>query len=193
MSFELDTATAAKMTDFDVLSDKDREPDSNPGVALQLTMLLANDSLSMFDGFLRSCLYCKNASPASGEQATIATDLPNLTTIGKNIGEFGWAAEFTGYTMIFDHGLAGASNIELTDCKLSGWRIFPKEGGTVQYKFKVESPDVAEVIRGKLTGFKSQEVHVLFSPPEVEEPELDLADQGSSKPRGRRNRQAQPA
>lgn len=182
MNFELTTATAAKVTDFDILSDKDREPDTNPGVAIALSMLLANECLTMFDGFLRGALYTKNASSAPGEQQTIATDMPNLTPIGKAIGEFGWNAELTGYTMTFDYGVAGISNIVLKDCKLSAWRIFPKEGGSVQVKFKVESPDVPELVRGKLTGFKSQEVHVLFAPPVVVDEQQDLEEQPGRTP-----------
>lgn len=184
MEFAIATPTAGKMTDFDILSDKDREPDTNPGVAVAITMLMANECLTMFDGYLRPMLYTKNGTG----QETVATDLPNLSAIGKAIGEFGWTAELTGYTMVFDHGLAGQSNIELTDCKLTGWRIFPKEGGSVQIKLKVESPDVPELVRGKLSGFKSQEVHVLFAPPVVEEQKPDLAEQGGASPAAKSTR-----
>lgn len=191
MNFELPTATAAKMTDFDILSDKDREPDTNPGVAIALTMLLANENLTMFDGFLLGALYTKTGAG----QDSLVTDAPNLTAIGKAIGEFSWNEELAGYRMVFDHGLAGSSNLELTDCKLTGFRLFPKEGGSVQIKLKVESPDVPEGVRGKLSGFKSQEVHVLFFAPVVEEKKPDLADQGGEPktPRGRRGNTQTPA
>jgi hypothetical protein len=166
-TFELETATAARMVEYGVLSDKDREPDTNPGCALSFALTVANDVLTMFDGSLRSTLYCKNANST---QESIVEDLPNLTAIGKALGQFNWALELTGYTLTFDHGLAGGSNIVLKDCKLTDWKIQCKEGGSVTLKFKAEAPDVSEKHLGRLATFKSQEVQVLLKAPEVEAP-----------------------
>lgn len=184
MPFELEVPTEAKLTDYQALSDKDREPDANPGAALWFTMTVANEILSMFDGSLRGAIFTKNANSSPGEQESIVSDLPNLTGIGKALGQFHWDQELTGYTLTFDYGLAGKSNFDLSDCKLMNWAIQGKEGGSTFIKVKVEAPDVAEKIHGKLAMLKSQTVKILLAPPEVADDQAPL-EQEEPKPRGR--------
>lgn len=178
-TFELETATPAKMTDVNVLSDKDRGPDANPGAAMFFTLTCANDLLSMFDGRLRHTLFCKSAASSPPAQGTITgvdpvSDLPNLTPIGKALAQFDWDLELTGYTLTFDHGLGGPhSDITIEDCTLSGWKILAKEGGSVQLKFKAEAPDVSEQIHGKLATLKAREVKLLLTPPEVVQEDVE--------------------
>lgn len=179
--FELESPTNAKLTDVIVLSDKDRAPDTNPGVGLDFAMTVANDHLAMFDGFLRSVLYTKNASSTKPEQATLdgvqpVSDMPNLTEIGKKLGQFGWDLELTGYTLTCDQGMGGPkSNIELGDCKLTNWRFKPKEGGSVEVKFRVESPDVNEKTHGKLALLKTREFPITLAAPEVAQADVEGA------------------
>ncbi len=174
MAFELETATTAKITDVLVLADKDRAPDTDPGVGLDIVMNVGNDILTMFDGGLRSALYTKNANSNSEQkQGTLegvqpVSDMPNLTTIGQRLGQFGWDAEFTGYDMVIDQGLGGkASNIEMADCVLSNFRFKPKEGGSVEMKFRVESPNASEKLHGRLAVLKTMERPIKLTAPEV--------------------------
>jgi len=181
MAFELDTPTNAKLIDVIVLSDKDRAPDTNPGIGLDFVMTTGNDVLIMFDGALRGMLYTKNASSSKPEQGTLegvqpVSDMPNLTEIGKKLGQFGWDLELTGYSLTCDQGLGGAkSNIGLDDCKLTNWRFKPKEGGSVEVKFRVESPDVSEKIHGKLALLKTREFPILLAAPEVVQADVEQA------------------
>lgn len=177
--FELDTPTTAKLTDVIVLSDKGREPGTNPGAGLDFIVNTSNDILTMFDGTLRSMLYTKNANSSAPQQQTLEnvepiSDLPNLTEIGKKLGQFGWDLELTGYSLELDHGMGGKSNIVLEDCKLTNWRFKCKEGGSVEVKFRVESPDVNEKTHGKLALLKTMEFPILLAAPEVQ-PQLEEA------------------
>jgi hypothetical protein len=163
MPFALEVATEAKLVDYDQLSDKDREPDANPGAKLELTMTLPNTALTMFDGFLRGMLFGKD------DQGTTDGDgLTKLTNIAEKIGKFSWGEELTGYTITFDYGLAGKSNFSFEDTKLCGFVMTPKPG-SVFLRFVTESPDVAEKWHGKLALLKSQTVKILLKPPVVDD------------------------
>jgi hypothetical protein len=177
MAFQLEHMTAAKLTDLEVLSQKDREPDANPGIALFFSATMSNHCLTMFDGYLRSACYAK-ASGAPPQQQGLegvepVTDMPSLTAIGEALGQFGWHGELTGCLLCIDHGMGGKSDIELDDCKVSNYRIQCKEGGTVIIKFKVEAPDVAEIVFGKLSKLKSQDVKITLVQHAVEQEEID--------------------
>lgn len=171
MTFEIETLAKAKCTEVLVLSQKNREPGDNPGVALSFAMVLGNDALSYFDGSLKSFLYTKQAGNA--KQADLAgvdpvSDMPNLTAAGMRLGKFAWDQELTGYSLTIDQGIGGASNVELDDCKLSSFRIDPKEGGSFMLSFLAESPDASEKTFGKLAHMKNTEVSILLAAPVVE-------------------------
>lgn len=62
MTFELESPTAGKLLDLVVLSQKNRQPDENPGGKISFEVTLANHVLSYFDGRLKGFLFAKNAS-----------------------------------------------------------------------------------------------------------------------------------
>lgn len=185
MSFELETFTKAKLTDVVVLSQKNRQPDENPGAKLSFELALGNDSLSYFDGHLKTTLFTKNGGAAKAGQGTlegvpVVSDMPNLTGIGQKVGTLHWDLELTGYTLEIDHGMGGKSNLEVKDCVLSNFRITPKEGGTVIVKFDAESPDVAENVFGKLATLKTREIEIALSAPTPAQQSID--DEPKTKP-----------
>jgi hypothetical protein len=190
--FELETATKAKLTDVVVLSQKNRQPDENPGAKLSFDMALSNDSLVLFDGALKSTLFTKNGrgdGQATLDGVAVVSDKPNLTGIGQHVSVLHWELELTGYSLIIDHGMGGKSNIEIEDCTLSNFRIAPKEGGTVQVKFDAESANVAEKAFGKLATLKTREIQITLTPPSVEQDDIEGAD--APAPRGRKAREAE--
>ncbi len=102
------------------------------------------------------------------------SDTPNLTGIGAKVGTLHWEQELTGYELVIDLGLGGKrSNLEITDCVLSNWRLTPKEGGTVVTKVDVESADVSEAAFGKLAKLKSCEMQITLAAPEVAQQDID--------------------
>lgn len=178
MPFELELPTKAKLADIIVLSQKNRQPDENPGAKLSFEVEVTNDALAMFDGALRSFLYTKNGKavkPAQGDLdgVPVVSDTPNLTGIGQRCGVLHWEHELTGYELAIDLGLGGRSNLQIADCVLSNWRLIPKEGGTVTVKFDCESADVSEQAFGRLAKLKSREVDVVLLAPEPAQQPLD--------------------
>ena len=172
MPFELESMTAAKLTDVVVLSSKNRMPDENPGAKLSVELSTANDALSAFDGFLKGFLFTRNHQPGTEAQQDLdgvdpISDAPNLTAIGSRVGSLHWDLELTGYTLTIDHGLGGKSNMTVADCSVGNFRILPKEGGTVVIKFDVESADIPEKVFGKLATLKTREVKLTLTAPEV--------------------------
>lgn len=175
MSFVLETLTKTKITDVMVLSQKNREPDQNPGAALSFSMELSNNALSYFDGSLKSFLYTKSAASSAApaqqglEGVEQVSDLPNLTRGGIKMGKFNWNEDLYGYELVIDHGMGGKSNLELADCIVSNFKVEPKEGGTILLGFLLESQDVPEKVFGKLATLKNREVQITLTAPEVKQ------------------------
>ena len=181
--FELESTTKAKLVDVVVLSQKNRQPDDNPGAKLTLSIDLPSDSLVLFDGRLRGYLFEKTTAP-QGAIEGLASE--QLTGIGKRIGTMRWAHDLVGYELVVDMGLGTAqSNLTIADCQLSGWRLTPKEGGAFTAKVNVESSDVSEAAFGKLAKLKSREISITLTPPEVQQESLD---QGGDAPAPGKNR-----
>lgn len=169
--FELLNPTKAKLLDVVVLSQKNRQPDENPGAKLNFEVQLSADILAAFDPRLKSTLFMKGSTSESAKQAALdgipeASDMPNLTGIGMKIGKFPWHQEMTGYTLVIDHGMGGKkSDLTITDGMLSNWRFTPKEGGTVIARMSFESANVTEAQFGRLAKMKSRDIEVKFQPP----------------------------
>lgn len=170
--FELREKTKGKLIDLVVLSQKGRKPEDNPGAKITIALTLTNHALIHFDGHLRGMLFVK-ASGGAAPQGDLAgveqvSDMPSLSGIGAKIGTFGWKHELTGYEFTIVYGTGRRdSNITIEDCKLSGWRITPKEGGTVEVKVNIESENVSEGQFGKLAHLKSRDIELMLTPPDA--------------------------
>lgn len=185
--FILETPTKAKQTDLEVLSQKNRPPDSNPGVVLSFMAERPNNALTELDGNLRRMLYSKNANadttPQKGlEGVEPISDLPNLTPIGERMGRFHWAYKQTGCTLTYDYGAGGSSNIVLRDVTVEALSVTPKEGGTTTWQWKCEVADVDVQIFGKLATFKNREVSLMLAGPDIEQRELTEDDVFTNRP-----------
>lgn len=184
--FELLNPTKAKLLDVVVLSQKNRQPDENPGAKLNFEVQLSADVLAFFDSKLKTTLFMKGSSSESAKQAALdgipeASDLPNLTGIGMKIGKFPWHQELSGYKLVIDHGMGGGkSDLQITDGLLSNWRFTPKEGGTVIARMSFESANVTEAQFGRLAKMKSRDIEVMFRPPE--EVQQSLPGASAAKP-----------
>ena len=176
-SFEFETPTSIKITDVVVLSQKNCDPGDNPGAQLKVLAAVSNNTLTQFDGSLKSMLFHKSAA-SSASQGSLdgiepVTDMPNLTGIGLAIGVIHWDAKLTGYELVIDYGMGEKSNITLDGCELSGFKIDPKEGGTVEIAFTIEAEDVGEGQFGKLATLKSQEVKITLAAPDVAQESME--------------------
>jgi hypothetical protein len=194
--FKLAELTTAKVLEVDVLSDKDRAPDANPGAALNVSMTHSNNLLTMFDGFLRGMFYrAVDANPdpkqdrlegIPAKENDTSTDMPKLTEIGMHIREVNWELELVGYQLYIDYGTAGPSAINLTECKLSNFKFQMKEGGSIISKFRIEAPDVGWEVHGKLAMLKSQEIKMTLTAPVVQSDD-DVATVENTLPFGHKD------
>lgn len=180
MQFDLGQATKAKVLDVQVLSQKNRQPDENPGAKISLELQLTNHVLDSFDPSLRAFLFTKGPGSVSAKNATLdgipeVSDLPNLSPAAMKIPVLRWNQELSGYRLVIDQGLGGKkSDLEVTDCLLSGFRFFPKEGGTLIAKCIVESANVDGKQWGVLAKLKSRPVEILLRAPAEAQKKLPL-------------------
>lgn len=193
--FELDQPTKVKITEVRVLSQKNRKIDDNPGAKVSVDCLVPNDVLSTFDGHLKGALYTRNSATPQDQQGTldgvqVVSDMPDLTTMGKQCGTIKWQGDMTGYTLAIDLGIGRPeSNVEEGDCQITGMRITPKDGGSVRLQFHVEAPNLSDKQWPKVAHLKAREVELALFAPEpstqrdVEDDDDAPAGSGGRKPR----------
>lgn len=175
MKFEIEDFAPVKLNSANFRSQLHGE-EHVPAVDLSFTMDAPNTVLSYFDGFLLSGLYyCSAAS--SGQKVIDGVDqvLPNLRFPKLGL-PLKWEDTGKGYYLEVDYGLGpDESNIELDLCTVGEFRLSPKEGGTVEIKFRVQvsgSP-LTEKVCGKLASLIQQEVKVKLLAPEAPQDEDD--------------------
>lgn len=147
MTFQILTPTKTRLDDVRVLSQKNRQPDENPGVQLFLSMKLSNHVLVSLDPSLKPFLFTsatneptatkrKDNSTGTLDGVEPVTDLPKLSSIGSNVSSLPWGAELTAMKL----GIAFATtNLPLDDCRIHRMRIKPQDGGTVELKYVVDA------------------------------------------------------
>lgn len=171
MTFSIESPTKAKLMNLEVLSQKNRQPDENPGVKLTIGEInLPADALAHFDGALRSFLF--DRVPAKqGELNGMETE--KLTRAGTRVGTLKWKETFAGHTLVIERGTGGRSNLNLADCEISGIRLTPKDGGSCTMKANFEAGDASEQLFGKLAKLKSCEITITLQPPEVKQGDIE--------------------
>ena len=178
MAFELEDFTPAKLCSINARSEKHGPDELHPAVDLSFQLDAANTILSHLDGALLSSLYHKSeAGDQGGQQQLDGVDelvnLPNLRF--PFMGTIKWGKEYAGYTLTIEHGLGGASDIQLLDCKVNEFRVNPKEGGTVELKFRVQcSTNLTEKTMGKLALLVQHEVPIMLQAPEAKDDQQDI-------------------
>lgn len=178
MAFELEDFTPVKLCSINARSEKHGPDELHPAVDLKFQLDAANTILSHLDGALLSSLYHKSEAGGQGGQQSLdgvdeAVNLPNLRF--PFMGTIKWAKEYAGYTLTIEHGLGGASDIQLLDCKVNEFRINPKEGGTVELSFRVQcSTNLTEKTMGKLALLVQHEVPIMLQAPEAKDDQQDI-------------------
>lgn len=176
--FQIETASKSKMLNVIVLSQKNRKPDDNPGAKLAIEIQLPASAMAHFAAKMPGYFFeAAKQPPKQGqlEGVPAASETPNLTEFGLKVKRLEWEHEMTGYTFVIVLGTARKeSNITITDCILSGWRLMPKEGGTVVARFNLESGDVSEATFGRLAKLKGRDMEITLAPPVINQQDLEL-------------------
>ncbi|MGA0608876.1 hypothetical protein [Caldimonas sp. KR1-144] len=168
--FELSEVTTLKLTNVSPRKECHGE-DLVQAIDLSLKWETSNESLSEFDGWLRSSLYYSAAAEAGQGTVDGVPDfsLPNLRSPKLKM-PLKWDWEGAGYTMRIDHGLGGKSDLVLLGCNLKKVTFDCREGGTVFVEFMVQSnTDITEKIVGKLCALEGTEIEAtLLAPNDVD-------------------------
>lgn len=167
-TFEIEEPTLVKLNSASFRSEVHGK-ELVPAVDLSFTGDFPNSVLSSFDGALLSSLYYRSAATeGQGEIDGVEQILPNLRFARMGL-PIKWDSFVQGATLVIDYGLGESQNIELDLCKVNNFQITPKEGGTVEVKWRVQcaSDRLTETVRGKLTGLIQHEVELTLTAPEV--------------------------
>lgn len=170
MAFEIEDFTPVKITSVNPCSERHGPEELHPAVDLHISLTTGNNILTALDGKLLDALYTKNANADQGGQQNLegveeVSNLPNLKF--PLMGALKWKKDLIGYTLTVQHGMG--SDIVLTGCKVNNFTIDPKEGGSVDLKFRVQSSDVDERTLGKLGLLVQNEVDVMLLAPEAKQ------------------------
>lgn len=170
MAFEIEDFTPVKITSVNPRSERHGPEELHPAVDLHISLTTGNNILTALDGKLLDALYTKNANADQGGQQNLegveeVSNLPNLKF--PLMGALKWKKDLVGYTLTVQHGVG--SDIVLKGCKVNNLTIDPKEGGSVDLKFRVQSSDVDERTLGKLGLLVQNEVDVMLLAPEAKQ------------------------
>lgn len=170
MAFEIEDFTPVKITSVNPRSERHGPEELHPAVDLHISLTTGNNILTALDGKLLDALYTKNANADQGGQQNLegveeVSNLPNLKF--PLMGALKWKKDLIGYTLTVQHGVG--SDIVLKGCKVNNFTIAPKEGGSVDLKFRVQSSDVDERTLGKLGLLVQNEVDVMLLAPEAKQ------------------------
>lgn len=173
MTFQFPNFTKAKIANVNARSEKHGPDNLVPAVDITVVMDQPNSILDAFHPDLLGLIYCKREGGVDEGQTSLdgvdeVSDVPNLRFPFMGL-PLVWSKELSGYTFTLDHGLGGKSELILTDCKVNNFRIEPKEGGTVEVKFRVQSStSLTEKTLGKLALLIQHEVPFKLVPPKAE-------------------------
>lgn len=129
---------------------------------LTIEAAFSNKQLDQFATGLRDSLY-RMATDADGADLVTDLEAPSVLKYPK-MSPFSYDMEGTGYTLLVDYGLGGASDIELIDAKVDSFAISPLEGGTVAIKFNVAvHPEALDV--GRLCEMQKRDIDITLTAP----------------------------
>lgn len=179
--FEFPRLTKAKLSSVNVRSEKHGK-ELVPAADLKIVVDSSNDILDKFHADLKTALYYKAQAEGEdqGELDGIepVTNLPNLK-FSRLESPQKWDFEGSGYRLDVDYGLGEASNLEMFNCDVNSIAFTCKEGGTVELSFRVQVSNIEERIIGKLAGLVQHEIHIILTPPTVEDVAPILKDMES--------------
>lgn len=149
MQLEFRELTKAKLIDVNPRSEKRGAHDLVPAVDVRLQVDTTNAALAQLDPELCDWLY-KNSAQEGLPGIDPVSDQTELRF--PDLGyPLHWGGEGTGYSLLFQMGINGLSDIQLHGSKLHKVTLTAKAGGTVQIAFTVScAQDVSETDVGKL-------------------------------------------
>lgn len=180
MRIEFTGKTKAIINDIEIQSLKKGQTDVVPAVCITLKATLANSTLSMLDASLLGFLFEKGMPADSNQQVLdgipVVSDMPKLTDAAVALGALSWDGEQTGATIKIYQGVTGDEDITLRDCTVRKVKVEPVEGGAVEWRFEVYTPDVDEHTIGALGVLKSLTRDIELVPAQPVDDQRDIED-----------------
>lgn len=179
MRLEFIGHTKGKVTKVGGFTHKLGQKDTRPGAQLRLMATVANDVLDKFSPGMREFLFEKAKGSEKNQKqlegVEVVSDLPNLREPGVKLGALHWEDEQTGCTFIVDRAI---DPIKVGDCKVSKFKIAPKDGGTVQVFFTLTTGEIDKDVAGQLVLLNQQDiVFELTAPAPLSAKQRDVEDQ----------------
>lgn len=169
MRFELVAVTDVLLTHVNVRREKHGE-ENVPALDMSFRKEGGNELLDLLDPEIRTTIYCnRDADAGQALMPNVIAVLPNLRLPKmEQKHTYGGKDKYGGYRFVLDYGLGDEqSNLELSDCKVGGFRFETREGGSVTIEWQVScaGEQLDQETRGRLTGLTMEKVHIqLFAP-----------------------------
>lgn len=144
---------------------------------IKFTLSRPNDDLSMLHPTLKSLLF-----RASDNADMVKPDhLPHVRF--PQIAELDWEAEFSGVRVVISRDLGAGAAIALADCELKDIKLEPKEGGSVDLRFRIISHPSEELV-GRLAALQQSEVLITVEQGAIrqEQEKVDRREKGRTIP-----------
>ena len=165
MSFEFTTPTTAKLTS--VTPRTETHGDAKVfAISLGLSIEGPNTLLDKLSPTLRQALY-KRADDTTETLPGVEEATPLLRAAGIELLTL--KGELNGWTLAVHHGIDDEAPIKLGDAKVDAFKVHPKQGGTVELKFRVGSNDIDATEAGLLCSKLSQEIEFELTAPVIKE------------------------
>jgi hypothetical protein len=147
-----------------------------PAVSLGLIIEGPNTLLDSLSPTLRTTLY----------EADDSNDIPGIDKVTSKLRTDGieyvaGSGVLEGWTVVVDHGIDDETAVVLKSSKLDKWRVAPKQGGMIEFSFRVGSSHVDPRIMGLLAFKVGQEVTISIKPPKPGTVEAKAKEQATSK------------
>jgi hypothetical protein len=189
--FELAQWTRVNVTGVNVRSEM-HGSEHVPAVDLKFKLTTANTILDELVPPLRQQLYMaagEDYEPEEPEfeEVTPVTDTPLLRC--EDLEPLQLKKKFEGWTVEFDYGRGGKSNIVLPGCTVDKFVVDAKQGGSVEITFRAQTSNVKSDTLGKLGVMIGLEQTIRILAPLVNKP-IDGSsgpgpgDSGDDQPKG---------
>lgn len=178
MRLEFIGKTKGKVTKVAGFTIKMGQKDTRSAAQLRVMATVSNSILDKFSAGMREFLFERAKSSEKVQKqldgVEVVSDLPNLREPGVKLGALHWDDEQTGCTFTIDRAI---DPVLLKDCKISMFKIAPKDGGSVQVFFTLTTGELDRETSGDLMLLNQREILFELTLPDLISQQKTLNDE----------------